>query len=368
METQERYAEHFIRLQKGGERNWVLHLNELAVDAMKNGDRELAERALDESILNINAVFGATEASRRARNVFFNEDSKLFKGDPYERSMAFFYRGILYMQERDWGNARAMFRSSVLQDAFAEENQFKADWVIFDYLIAVCEYQLGRDFYAEEALGRAREALTQPRGDDSRELDAADLAFDPESNLLVIFQQGLGPKKIRIGRYGQTLSYRASASPPPRGRVQACGERISAQFVDSLSFQATTRGGRAFDGIQNRKVIFKDVTGIIGSGSTWAGIFTLAGADQSGDVVAGVVMLGAGILLSAVSESTATKADVRMWRGLPEYLGFAYGRLCEGQRGAEVVAGKSRIPVDFHRPDQLNVILLFRDGSFLQSE
>ncbi|HMZ52512.1 MAG TPA: hypothetical protein PK988_09620, partial [Candidatus Sumerlaeota bacterium] len=137
------------KLMAEGQRNWVLNLNEIAVAAIKMNEREIAKRALDESLLEINAVFGETPEARKARNVFFNEDVKLFKGDPYERSMAFFYRGVLYMQDEDWENARACFRSANLQDSFAEEEQNRADWVIFDYLISVCEMQMGREFYAE---------------------------------------------------------------------------------------------------------------------------------------------------------------------------------------------------------------------------
>src|SRR5690606_38369046 len=80
---------------------------------------------------------------------------KIFKGDPYERSMTYFYRGVLYMQDREWDNARACFRSAIIMDAFAEDEQYRGDWALFDYLIGVCEVQLRRATQAREAFALA---------------------------------------------------------------------------------------------------------------------------------------------------------------------------------------------------------------------
>lgn len=80
------------RLEAEGERNWVLNLNHIALAALRAGDRDLAKAALDESILQIEIIYGDSPQARRARALFYAEDSKIFKGDPYERSMAYFYQ------------------------------------------------------------------------------------------------------------------------------------------------------------------------------------------------------------------------------------------------------------------------------------
>ncbi|MBI5155078.1 hypothetical protein HZA57_07560, partial [Candidatus Poribacteria bacterium] len=113
----------FEKLDREGERNWVLNLDSLAIAALRHGERDIAKRALDEAILQIEVIYGNSAQARQARSLFYEEGSKIFKGDPHERSMTYFYRGVLYMQDADWENARACFRSAVLQDAFAEEDQ-----------------------------------------------------------------------------------------------------------------------------------------------------------------------------------------------------------------------------------------------------
>lgn len=330
VEVPEVYTPYVTGLRADGERNWVLHLNHLAVEAMRHGDRELAERALDESILNINNVFGSTAEARRARNIFFAEDVKLFKGDPYERCMAFFYRGVLYMQRGDWGNARASFRSAVLQDAFAEEEQFRADWALLDYLIGVCELQLGRQHYADEAFARAQENRTLfqenhaavvggnfPSGPDPFTITAG-------HNVLVLVQDGQAPRKVRAGDYGQHLAVRPGATGRPTPRVQTCAVHAAPPaLMDSLYYQATTRGGRPFDRVQNRKVVFKSATDTTGDVGLWLGANVLMNADGEGAAVAGLVVLTAGLVFKTLAALATPRADIRAWTNLPDSL-FVY--------------------------------------------
>lgn len=80
---QSRYAREIAKLEREGQRNWVLNLNELAVKAMRNGDHDIARQALDEAILQIEVIYGDDPRARRARSLFYAEDSKIFKGDPY---------------------------------------------------------------------------------------------------------------------------------------------------------------------------------------------------------------------------------------------------------------------------------------------
>ncbi|MCC7390882.1 hypothetical protein IT571_00815 [Candidatus Sumerlaeota bacterium] len=386
------------KLMAEGQRNWVLNLNEIAVAAIKMNEREIAKRALDESLLEINAVFGETPEARKARNVFFNEDVKLFKGDPYERSMAFFYRGVLYMQDEDWENARACFRSANLQDSFAEEEQNRADWVIFDYLISVCEMQMGREFYAEEAFDRAMETIThrpgvnrsappiaylppnQPntfhRTGGPRRLQSAPTKpppgappdgggvttaappdfrlISPETNLLVITGSGEAPQKLRVGDYGQYLGYQRGIY---RGDpvVQLSGVARPATELDSVYFQASTRGGRPFDRIQGRKVVFKKTTEAIGMGSTLLGMQVLSASDggrgSGQQAVAGVALIAAGLGVSAFSSLISTKADIRQWTSLPDTVGIVTSDRFSGDQTIRVtIPGSGTVTKNVHLP------------------
>jgi tetratricopeptide (TPR) repeat protein len=326
----------YDKLVREGERNWVLNLNELAIEALAIGERDIAERALSESMLNINNVFGSTVEAQKARLVFFSEDVKLFKGDPHERAMTFLYRGILYMQDGDYENARACFRQGVLQDAFAEEEQDRADWAIFDYLIAHCELELGRPGYAEEAWQRASSSYaTFParyrevvKG--GYELLKSMPTINPQDNLLIICQQGRGPEKVRRGNRGQFQSYRRPMNQPGPTRLAVGNDTVDSWMIDSLFFQAKTRGGRAVDRIQKRKVVFKDATGTVGTLGLYSGAVILATANNEGQVVAGLVVLAASGVLIVASELTRTGADIRQWQSLPDSLSVYTGSHAAG--------------------------------------
>lgn len=332
------------RLASEGQRNWVLHLNELAVAALREGDRELARKALDESILQINAVFGTTPEARRARSLFFEEGSKLFKGDSYERAMTFFYRGILYMQEGDFPNARACFRSAALQDAHAEEEQNRADWAIFDYLIGVCEMRLGNEVRARESFALAMENASRfPEGARALNFTVAPittptLEMKPTQNLIVITQTGTGPRKIRVGKYGEYQGFERTARGDMRARVAAGGmQPVYAPVVDSVYFQAATRGGRPFDRIAKRKVVFKDASGYAGAAAAGAGYFVLTQSDNSDTAVAALALIAVGGIVTIVSELTKPQADIRQWTSLPDSIGLFQAMLPEGPAAVQVM-------------------------------
>lgn len=358
------------KLASEGERNWVLNLNTIAIEALRQGDRELAKRALDESILNINAVFGSTPSARKARTLFFDEDVKLFKGDPYERSLTFFYRGVLYMQDGDYENARASFRSAVLQDAFAEEEQYRADWTVFDYMIGVCEMQLGNTEYAMEAYGRAAAAYRQTAASYRTVVGVhrgGELPVEPvaaRDNLLVIAQAGRGPRKFRAGPHGEFLSIGRGATGDPRATLNMNdADPIKIENVDSVYFQAVTRGGRPFDRIQGKKVIFKDVSSKIGDIGAIGGWMILSNAGSEETAVVGLGVLGIGLGAKLLSTATKTKADIRQWEPLPDSIGLYKDSIAGGVYRISMAfprAGSAAAAIHIPPPGEgLAVILAF---------
>lgn len=321
----------YTKLVNEGERNWVLNLNEIAVQAMAMREPDIAARALSESMLNINNVFGSTPEAEKARMIFFSEDVKLFKGDPYERAMTFLYRGILYMQEGDYENARACFRQGALQDAFAEEDQNRADWVVFDYLIARCEVELGRLGFADEAWKRADESFAgfekKYRESVGGNLPIVDQLpqVDLDDNLLVICVQGRGPRKERDGRRGQFITYKRPMNQPGPQELAIGDKMVQSWIIDSVFFQARTRGGRPFDRVQKRKVVFKDVTSKTGDAGMIGGVVILSQADSEAEVIVGLVVLGGGLLVKLFSELIRTGADIRAWQSLPDTVSIYSG-------------------------------------------
>lgn len=369
------YAPRLAKLEAEGERNWVLNLNELAVQALRNDDLELAKQALDEAILLIEIVYGDSEQAQRARTLFFEEGSKIFKGDPYERSMTYFYRGVLYMNDRDWDNARACFRGATLQDAVAEEQQNQGDWALFDYLIGVCEAQLGRTEYAEEAFQRAHETYSgfQARYSELASKSASRLRiseqlppFTPIDNLLVLAQTGQAPRKVATGAYGEFLAYEPGPGTGGRPDIFINGRPAgSAVVADSLYYQAVTRGGRELDLVLGRQAQFKGGSDAAGTAGIMVGAVVLNEGIRSHNddqAAAGAILLAAGLIAKGFSELIRPKADVRAWTTLPDALGVWPAMLPAGQHEVAVVYANGKVSrtVDIPQPGAgLAVLLAF---------
>ena len=98
--------------------NRVLNQMEVGARAFWRADYPAAKPALDDAILRIDSVFSDNANAAKARKLWYDEGSKDFKGEPYERAMAFLYRGLIYLRDADYENARAAFRRGLMQDAY----------------------------------------------------------------------------------------------------------------------------------------------------------------------------------------------------------------------------------------------------------
>ncbi|MBX3730775.1 MAG: hypothetical protein KF858_16485 [Candidatus Sumerlaeia bacterium] len=348
------FEARIARMSHEGERNWVLNLQELAVEALAGGDRELAKRALDEAILLIEVIYGDSEQARRARSAFYKEESKIFKGDPYERTMTYFYRGVLYMQERVWDNARACFRSASLMDSFAEDEQHRADWALIEYLTAICELRLGYAHTAREVFDRARSIYTDfaqrydtlsPTNDGPRRsslLLYRELPeFDERDNLLILTQHGVAPRKVGVGRYGQFVGVEPGGGSDGAARVRITGrDAVYSRLVDSVYYQAVTRGGRELDRIQGNQAIVRGATEDTGVAAAHVGVWAVhtGMATNNRDVaVGGAVLALAGLLAYGTSTAIQPQADLRTWGNLPDALGMVRTRVPAAALEVEVV-------------------------------
>lgn len=378
----------YEKLAREGERNWVLNLNILAMAALRAGDRDTAKRALDESIRQIEVIYGDSPQARRARSLFYSEGSKIFKGDPYERSMTYFYRGILYMHDGEWDNARACFRSALLHDSFAEDEQSVADWTLFHYLVGVCETQMRNTSAARDAFRRAETefarfperygGLVDPAsrwhsgGRKSPLRIEGPLQYPADANLLVITQLGSAPQKVARGTYGQQLDVVPGGGGDSRVRLFVDGqEQAPPTLTDSVYFQAATRGGRPLDSILQAQANVKKATATTGGVGALAGTaILLDGLDDGNSDQAwlGAGLVAAGGALMAAAELARPEADTRTWRSLPDALGVWAASLDqqEAQLAIEVTEPSGRrwvTPVErleLPRPGEgLTVVLSF---------
>lgn len=287
------------------------------LNLLRKGDYAEAKANFDDALARIGNIMGNDPSARKARGYFNAESKKTFIGEPYERAMAYYYRGILYWMDGELDNARACFRSAALEDSGTADEQYSSDYVLFDYLDGLATQKLAGD--GSDALKRASTAArisTPP-------------PYNSKANLLLFVDFGSGPTKYSAGRYGEHLMFRHGLNAARSVQVQFGGQTYQLRPYDDLYFQATTRGGRVMDHILANKAAFKTGTDIAGDAALITG-GVLATTDKDTQAV-GAGLLAAGLISKIVSASTTPTADTRSWDNLPMYLSFAAFELPPGQ-------------------------------------
>lgn len=299
------------QILQDGAQNAVLHHLRLGVRALEIGQREVAARSFDEALGAISSVYADNEAAARARSLWYEEGSKDFRGEPYERAMAFYYRGLLDLMDGEYDTARASFRSGVLQDAFAEEEQHRADFALLIYLDGWASHLLGDHALAREAFDEAR--VFRP----DLPLPAAD------DNVLVIAESGPSPRKLADGighaelvyRRGRRFTEQRAALITPEGATELYP-------IEDIFWQASTRGGRPIDAILEGQVRFRATAEGIGTvlsdGALAVAETRSWAAGTSGSSGTANVVGAVGIVALALASRAKPRADTRYWDNLPD--------------------------------------------------
>lgn len=298
----------YRKLYEEGRRNEVLNRMEIGLTAFRHGHYRHAEQAFDAAIVDIESVFADNEAARRARSLWYQEDEKDFKGEPYERAMVYLYRGLLYLRAGDYDNARASFLGGLLHDSFAEEEQHIADFAAFMYLAGWAARKAGFDRLADEHFAELQEFRPD-----------APLP-DADHNVLLFVETGTSPRKLGDGMGHHQMVYRRGRGfEDVRARVEYDGRWIAAYPLEDIYFQASTRGGRAVDRIIEGQVQFKRQTESVGSNLTSVtNNSVVAGLTAGTGVFAAVSAVGVGAL--ALSARANPRADIRYWGSLPDTI------------------------------------------------
>jgi hypothetical protein len=296
---------YYERLHVEGNANKTLNLMRLSSAAMEEGEWKEAEKALDEVIVHIETLGPADEQSRKALSNFKEEEIKRFKGEPYERSMVYFLRGLLHLRHQDWSNARACFKSVQIHDAVAEKAQNKADWVSAEWLEGWCARQMGGHADAEAQWKKTANKLPAPEHD---------------HDTLAIALLGFGPVKLPEGKHGAVLGYREGDQNITRVELVLPSGSHTLKPAENLFSQAKARGSRHMDKVNVNKASVKDDSNTAGDVLTVGGVgTTMAGVYGNNDTVA-AAGLGAtvvGLAVKGFSNSIKPKSDARNWDLLP---------------------------------------------------
>lgn len=307
----------------GPPRDKVLWEYRTAAAAMRCGQFQTAKQYLDDALLTLGGIYGKDKSARQSRSYFHEESKKTFIGEPYERVMACFYRGILYWMDGEPDNARACFRSAQLQDAGTADEQYAADYAILDYLDGLATTTLGGD--GSDAFRRAEQV--------SRLSKLPPL--NPKANVLLFIEFGPGPLKYATGQYDEQLRFRPVPVAVCTAVVQVEDQKLTAGPCDDLQFQATTRGGRVMDHVLGNKAVFKTATDVAGTAAILGGAIAANQRDRTSQQV-GWGLIAAGLVGKLFSTATTPAADTRTWDNLPRYLTFATLSLPPGTHTATV--------------------------------
>jgi hypothetical protein len=308
-------------IQSGPPRDRVLWEYRTAAAAMRQGQFDVARQHLDSALTRLRGIYAPDPSARKARSYFNAEAKKTFIGEPYERAMAYLYRGILYWMDGEPDNARACFRSAELEDSDTEKQEYAGDWVLPDYLDGLASLKLGGD--GSEAFQRAEKNAKGVRLP----------PYNPKANVLIFFEFSPGPTKHATGEYGQELRFHVPPATLKMAEFTVAGNKYPVAPTDDVWFQATTRGGRAMDHILGNKAVFKGTTDTVGDFGILAGAGTMiagGGHDNTATHV-GAGLMAAGLISKLISAATVAEADTRSWDNLPRYLSFACLPLPPGQ-------------------------------------
>jgi hypothetical protein len=312
-------------IAEGPPRDRVLWQYRTAAAAMRLDDDAEAKKMLDDALLTLGGIYGKDPNAKKSRSYFHSENKKTFIGEPYERVMAYYYRGILYWMDGEPDNARACFRTGQLEDSSSEGEQYTGDYVLLDYLDGLVTAKEGGD--GSDAYQRATNNCKTIQ---------APPPYNPKANVLFFLEFGPGPQKYATGRYREELRVRVPPSPIYSAMITVNNQTITVGFYDDIGFQATTRGGRLMDHVLANKAVFKDVTGGVGQAAIVGGALTAASSRNSTGQEVGLGVLAAGLILEGVSASTHPAADTRTWDNLPRFLSFAAVQLPPGSYPATV--------------------------------
>ena len=339
----DRLKPYWRTLLIGGERNSVLNFERLGMAAIDAGEWAVAEKSFDAALLRIETVYGKNAQAEAARSLFRKEANKDYKGEPYERAMAYYYRGLLYLRRNDYDNARASFKGGEFQDTVSEAEAFKSDFAALNYLIGWSSRCAGDNGDPDFAVATE----TQP----------GLVAPPADHNVLMIAELGHGPAKAHDGTQKEKVIFvPANGFPEAKAMFLIAGAKNQQQVVEpvqasSVYFQATTRGGRAMDGILDGKANWKTGTATAGNVAMNTGLALMGnsgGYGNSAGIGAGVAV--AGMLFSAFSSSMKADADIRYWETLPDNIVIGTIRLKTPFKAKVGFAGADG-PVDLPQKD-----------------
>jgi tetratricopeptide (TPR) repeat protein len=243
-------------------------------------------------------------ADRGAASVVLAADMRVYKGEPYERALAYTYMGLIYFRRGDWDNARSAFNLALLADRTSkgDNEDYRDDFALAHYLIGRTYLKLGETDNAEISFNKVKKYMP-----DNPFTDPAKVA---QSNVTFLIELGCGPGKIPDPVVGSVDMIKPCVYQERSAEVLVDGQSIgrAGRLVD-MNYQAKTSGTSTRDTAQAVK----------------------------GVAVAVMKQLPfVGILGSLLEMGGVNKADLRHWRQMPGEVHVLQANIPEGLHTVQI--------------------------------
>lgn len=284
-------------------------LADIGITAFFNGCYIESARALDRAIPIMGSFTSDPLLVAQIISEKGSEQERIFKGEPHERAVVFLIRGLLYLTQGDFDNARACFKAGQIQDSTIVDNKAVwGDWFSLEFLESLT------NFWQDGLI--PKEPASSPEG------LFAEWPKENSDSILVV-ASGLPPAKILQSRENELyLSYeRGSALPfqiellesPKVNTILRLGNPAEDVFI-----QAISRGRREMDKVLEAKYRaaeradnHADTAEVIGVTAAQFGLFGLP-------IALGSAIVGISKRNKAVSFNAAP--DMRQLSSLPTYI------------------------------------------------
>ncbi len=341
-------ADIFKKKAQVRDKDYALHNLALLSATLYAGEYEAAEKAA----LNANQVmWGYGGKGKGTASLISAEAIKVFKGEPFEKSMASIYAGIIYYNRGEYDNARAAFNKAAMAVKM-KEAKHSQDFALPFLLQAKVFLKLGQNDNARIALKKAKK-----RRANNPYLTLEHLR---QSNALFLVELGTAPKKTRTGPGKSLVKWVRPKYPEQRAVLYVDDQKVgSTALIGDLTYQAQTKGWTGKDTVQVSKGVARDA----------ATVTTVIAANEAakGNKTAGWVALGAGLFALA----NQSQADIRQWELLPDLVHLSMTHLTPGMhmfrlsflgKGGHPIRGYDQVwyHMPFEKKD--DKIYLFRSG------
>ncbi|MBL0691217.1 MAG: hypothetical protein JJV97_02670 [SAR324 cluster bacterium] len=324
------------------------------LNAMNDGTSSFYEKDYENSLKHfhvaaemINQIWAHTDDAKKAGSLWYNEQTKNFKGEPYERMMVFYYLGLIYLINEDYGNAQASFKQALLQKAINSnlDRDNRVEFKLGVLLAGLSLHYLG----SKGAANNLFNEYTINR----------DLPFDKDKipNTILIIETGFGPRK-EVNNQQTNVVYVAQEQYQP-GMSFSIGEIIKSGddiLTEVMYDHAMDRGIREADRYNTSKRSTKHFTNDIGNTLIDVGA-------RTDDNDAGSIFIMAGLISKIISENILYQADIRQWENLPGSIHTAFLLLEEGDYHLKItdeqtLALLGNIELTISDANKLNVVWL----------